>query len=124
MFIWVTDPCKPSSYSFQIVSKLLKKIQVSYAATSTELSNTDKYDFLLRTVPSDNFQSAAMVDFIVDHLKWKSVFVIYSAGSYGEFGHESFIEAVNRREKKTNNSLCVVEKEKMKPGNQSTFLVN
>ena len=57
-----------------------------------------------------------MVDFIVDVLEWKSVFVIYSAGSYGEFGHESFLEAVVEREKKTNHSLCVVEKEKIKPG--------
>ena len=44
------------------------------------------------------------------------MFVIYSAGSYGEFGHESFLEAVGEREKKTNDSLCVVEKEKIKPG--------
>eukprot|EP00111_Clytia_hemisphaerica_P018610 TCONS_00055036-protein len=101
------------------VANLLRLFQiplVSYAATSTELSNKEKYDFLLRTVPPDNLQSAAMVDFIIDVLGWKSVFIIYSAGSYGEYGFESFMEAVDQRANDTKDSLCIVDKEKVKPG--------
>jgi len=82
------------------------------------LTNKDKYDFLLRTVPPDRFQSEAMVDFITDTLGWESVFVVYSVGSYGEYGFESFQDAVEKRkqEKEDKGSLCVVDQRKVKKG--------
>ena len=44
------------------------------------------------------------------------MFIIYSAGSYGEYGFESFMDAVEQRANDTGDSLCIVDKEKVKPG--------
>lgn len=82
---------------------------VSYAATSIELSDKTKYDFLLRTVPPDSFQADAMADFIDNELAWKSVFVLYSTGSYGEYGYEAFKIAIEKENVKT----CIADQVKI-----------
>ena len=63
--------------------------QVSYAATTAELSQKTRFEYFVRTVPPDSFQAQAMVD-IITHMNWTAVFAVYSRGSYGEHGMLSF----------------------------------
>ena len=56
---------------------------ISYAATSPELEDRNKYRRFFRTVPSDRNQVKVMIDLAVK-LNWTYVSVIYSYGSYGE----------------------------------------
>ena len=88
--------------------RLFKVPQVSYASTSTELSNENKYSYFARTVPSDSLQALAMLH-VVKEFKWSSVFTINSAGSYGENG----IKAFKKRLKSENSSVCVVLSEQV-----------
>jgi ABC-type branched-subunit amino acid transport system substrate-binding protein len=88
--------------------RLFKVPQVSYASTSTELSNKNKYSYFARTVPSDSLQALAMLH-VVKEFKWTSVFTINSAGSYGENG----IKAFKRRIESENSSVCVVLSEQV-----------
>lgn len=73
--------------SFQVASllRLFDVPQVSYAATSAELSNKDRFEYFARTVPPDSFQARAMLD-IVHFMNWTALFAVHSRGSYGEQG--------------------------------------
>ena len=57
--------------------------QISYASTSTELSDKTRFEFFSRVVPPDNFQATAMVE-IVKKFGWKYVSTISVEGGYGE----------------------------------------
>lgn len=80
-----------STTTVQVASllRLFDVPQVSYAATSSELSDKDRFEYFVRTVPPDSFQAQAMVD-IVRYMNWTAVFAVYSRGSYGEQGMLSF----------------------------------
>ncbi|XP_031336397.1 metabotropic glutamate receptor 8-like [Photinus pyralis] len=94
-------PHKPVSAvigaSFSVVSimvanilRLFKIPQVSYASTSTELSDKSRFEYFSRVVPPDNFQAQAMVE-IIKELDWKYVSTVAVEGEYGEKGIASFI---------------------------------
>ncbi|XP_022786363.1 metabotropic glutamate receptor 3-like isoform X2 [Stylophora pistillata] len=76
-----------SSTTVQVASllRLFDVPQVSYAATSAELSDKDKFEYFARTVPPDSYQARAMID-IITYMNWTAVFVVHSRGSYGEQG--------------------------------------
>lgn len=57
--------------------------QVSYASTSTELSDKSRFEYFTRVVPPDNFQAQTMVE-IIKELKWKYVSTVAVEGDYGE----------------------------------------
>lgn len=57
--------------------------QVSYASTSTELSDKSRFEYFSRVVPPDNFQAQAMVS-IIKELGWKYVSTVAVEGEYGE----------------------------------------
>ena len=57
--------------------------QISYASTSTELSDKSRFGYFSRVVPPDNFQAQAMVD-VVSSLGWKYVSTVAVEGDYGE----------------------------------------
>ncbi|XP_051890703.1 metabotropic glutamate receptor 4-like isoform X4 [Pristis pectinata] len=82
-----------SSVSIMVANilRLFKIPQISYASTAPELSDNSRYDFFSRVVPSDTFQTQAMVD-IVKALRWNYVSTLASEGSYGESGVEAFIQ--------------------------------
>ncbi|XP_012553451.2 metabotropic glutamate receptor 8 [Hydra vulgaris] len=107
----VGDGSSVSTASAASLLSLFKIPLISYGATSTELSDQSKYKFLLRTVPDDSLLSLAMLDFI-EKLAWTSVFLLYSSGSYGEFGYASFKKAITQK----NSSLCIVDRKKIPPG--------
>lgn len=69
--------------------RLFEIPQISYASTSAELSNKDKYGYFMRTVPPDKLQAQAFAD-IVRYFNWTYVSTVASAGEYGESGIESF----------------------------------
>ncbi|XP_076644174.1 metabotropic glutamate receptor 8 [Halictus rubicundus] len=82
--------------SFSVVSimvanilRLFKIPQISYASTSTELSDKSRFEYFSRVVPPDNFQAQAMVE-IIDQLGWKYVSTVAVEGDYGEKGIASF----------------------------------
>ncbi|XP_017757027.1 PREDICTED: metabotropic glutamate receptor 7-like, partial [Eufriesea mexicana] len=83
--------------SFSVVSimvanilRLFKIPQISYASTSTELSDKSRFEYFSRVVPPDNFQAQAMVE-IIHQLGWKYVSTVAVEGDYGEKGIASFI---------------------------------
>lgn len=57
--------------------------QLSYASTSTELSDKSRFEYFSRVVPPDNFQAQAMVE-VVRRLGWKYVSTVAVEGDYGE----------------------------------------
>lgn len=70
---------------------LLQIPQVSYASTTSELSDNTRYDFFSRVVPPDTYQAQAMVD-IVRAMRWNYVSTVASEGNYGESGVDAFIQ--------------------------------
>lgn len=63
--------------------------QISYASTSSELSDKSRFEYFSRVVPPDTLQAAAMVD-IVKSLGWTYVSTVAVEGNYGEKGIEAF----------------------------------
>lgn len=74
--------------------------QISYAATTTELSDPVKFPYFLRTVPSDDKQSTAIVDLLMI-MNWNYISIVYSNNSYGT----DLWKGVTKRLSK--NSICV-----------------
>ncbi|XP_069990587.1 metabotropic glutamate receptor 7 [Penaeus vannamei] len=74
-----------SSVSVMIANilRLFKIPQISYASTSTELSDKARFEYFSRVVPPDNFQAMAMVE-MVRALGWKYVSTLADEGDYGE----------------------------------------
>ena len=88
--------------------RLFRLPQVSYGATSPDLSNRDEYRYFTRTVPSDDCQAEALVEIIIQ-LGWSGVFLISSSGNYGERIRERFVALVERK----NDFLCIVDELKI-----------
>ena len=57
-------------------------MQVSFFSTSPELSNKQRFEFFSRTIPSDHYQVAAMVE-IVKRMNWTYVSIVYEESNYG-----------------------------------------
>ncbi|EFN70354.1 Metabotropic glutamate receptor 7, partial [Camponotus floridanus] len=56
---------------------------ISYASTSTELSDKSRFEYFSRVVPPDNFQAQAIVE-VIHLLGWKYVSTVAVEGEYGE----------------------------------------
>lgn len=79
--------------------RLFSMPQVSYASSSSELSDAERFQYFLRTIPPDNLQTAAMVD-LLDYFNWTFVSTVHSRDSYGENGIRDF------RQNAQNRSIC------------------
>ncbi|XP_029167565.1 metabotropic glutamate receptor 8-like isoform X2 [Nylanderia fulva] len=110
-------PHKPVSgvigAAFSVVSimvanilRLFKIPQISYASTSTELSDKSRFEYFSRVVPPDNFQAQAIVE-VIHLLGWKYVSTVAVEGEYGEKGIASFIAL------STEYNICVAVSEKI-----------
>ncbi|ELT87766.1 hypothetical protein CAPTEDRAFT_211789 [Capitella teleta] len=97
-----------SSVSIQVANllRLFRIPQVSYASTSSALSDKTRFEYFARTVPPDNYQAKAMAD-IVHHFNWTYVSTVASEGDYGELGIESFQHEARAR------NICVAITEKI-----------
>ncbi|KAG5319200.1 GRM7 protein, partial [Pseudoatta argentina] len=80
--------------------------QISYASTSTELSDKSRFEYFSRVVPPDNFQAQAIVE-VIHLLGWKYVSTVAVEGEYGEKGIASFIAL------STEYNICVAVSEKI-----------
>ncbi|XP_025264980.1 metabotropic glutamate receptor 8 isoform X1 [Camponotus floridanus] len=110
-------PHKPVSgvigAAFSVVSimvanilRLFKIPQISYASTSTELSDKSRFEYFSRVVPPDNFQAQAIVE-VIHLLGWKYVSTVAVEGEYGEKGIASFIALAAQY------NICVAVSEKI-----------
>lgn len=73
-------------FTFNLLSLFLICLQIpqiSYASTSTELSDKSRFEYFSRVVPPDNFQAQAMAE-IVRALNWLYVSTVAVEGDYGE----------------------------------------
>ncbi|XP_028399442.1 metabotropic glutamate receptor 3-like isoform X2 [Dendronephthya gigantea] len=88
-----------SSVSVQVAHllRLFKMPQISYDSTSSELSDNTKYEYFLRTVPSDLLQARAIVD-ILKYFGWSYVSVVYSDDSYGRNGIEGLSKEMEKKD--------------------------
>ena len=69
-------------YIFQI-KKINKKVpQISYASTSPELSNKERFPFFSRVLPSDTLQAEAMTS-VVNSFDWNYIATINEEGNLG-----------------------------------------
>ena len=73
------------SASIASLGRLFTTPQISYASTSTILTNRDLYSYFYRTVPPDSLQAQAMIDLLV-FFNWTYISAIYSRNTYGEPG--------------------------------------
>ncbi|XP_065155134.1 G-protein coupled receptor family C group 6 member A-like [Paramisgurnus dabryanus] len=64
--------------------------QISYASTAIILSDKSRFPAFMRTVPSDEYQTRAMVKLLKDR-KWNWVGIITTDGDYGRSAMESFV---------------------------------
>lgn len=55
---------------------------MSFFSTSSELSNKQRFEYFLRTVPNDKSQAMVIVE-IVKRLNWSYVSIIYEESIYG-----------------------------------------
>lgn len=97
-----------SSVSIQVANllRLFKIPQVSYASTSSALSDKSRFEYFARTVPPDTYQAKAMAD-MVQYFNWTYVSTVASEGDYGELGIEAFQHEIRAR------NICVAIAEKI-----------
>ena len=85
-------------------------LQVSFFSTSPELSNKQRFEYFLRTVPSDTNQADAMVQIILQ-LKWTYISILYEESNYGiqvckSYGNDILIDIKNTFAFKNCFELC------------------
>lgn len=86
------------SYEAVHVAKLLEVFEIpliSYFASSPKLSDKSKYLYFSRTIPSDTFQTKAIVD-LLKYFNWTYVSVLYSGESYGLTGFEALKQEAHK----------------------------
>ncbi|XP_022665939.1 metabotropic glutamate receptor 2-like isoform X3 [Varroa destructor] len=86
--------------------RLFRIPQISFFSTSPELSNKQRFEYFLRTVPSDRDQAAAMVE-IVKLLRWTYVSIVYEESNYGIQAF-AVLESLLAQE-----GICIAAKEKL-----------
>ncbi|XP_043234513.1 metabotropic glutamate receptor 3-like, partial [Amphibalanus amphitrite] len=97
------------------ILQIFKIPQISYASTSTELSDKTRFEYFSRVVPPDNRQAQAMVQ-VVRALGWKYVSTVAVQGDYGEKGISSFTSQASSA------GICVAVAEKiLRNANETDF---
>lgn len=85
-----------SSVSIQVANffRLFQVPQISYASTSPELSNKDRFPYFSRILPSDTLQAEAMAT-LVQSLEWNYITTINEEGNVG--GIDAFINNIKSK---------------------------
>ncbi|XP_020279613.1 metabotropic glutamate receptor 8-like isoform X2 [Pseudomyrmex gracilis] len=96
------------------ILRLFKIPQVSYASTSTELSDKSRFEYFSRVVPPDNFQAQAMVE-VISMMGWKYVSTVAVEGDYGEKGIATFTALA------TAYQICVATYQKIMRNSRTDF---
>ncbi|CAH1776113.1 unnamed protein product [Owenia fusiformis] len=87
--------------------KLFRIPQVSFFSTSPVLSDSNRYPYFMRTIPSDKNQADAMIA-LVKHFNWTYVSVVYEESSYGQWGFEEV------KDRLLQNDICLAMSDKLK----------
>ncbi|XP_077977726.1 metabotropic glutamate receptor 2-like [Glandiceps talaboti] len=61
--------------------------QISYYATSDDLSNKERFPYFLRLSPPDKLQVQTMID-LMKYFNWSFVSLVHSDDNYGKNGHK------------------------------------
>lgn len=69
--------------------------QISYGSTTGILSDKSRFPAFMRTVPEDNYQAQAIVDFLADH-GWNWVGLVTTDGDYGRYAAQRFQQHAER----------------------------
>ena len=75
-----------------LISTEFRTPQISYSATTSDLSSFQRFPMFMRMPPSDAYQGRAMAH-LVQHYGWESVVTVSSGGSYGLAGIFEFESA-------------------------------
>lgn len=94
------------SISVARLSRIFQVPQISYSSTATILSDTTRFDYFFRTIPSDNLQAKAIADLIA-YFNWTYVIAIHSDDIYGRDGINGLIEELGRNNQ---SQVCIVTK--------------
>ena len=82
-----------------VLSQLLSQFeipQISFMATSDELSNKVRYPYFSRIVPPDRFQAQVMMD-VLEFFNWTYISVLRYNTDYGRDGANNIISLANAR---------------------------
>ncbi|XP_037836526.1 extracellular calcium-sensing receptor-like [Kryptolebias marmoratus] len=71
-------------------------LKLSHLSTCACLSEKTRYPTFFRTVPSDHFQSTALVQ-LMEYFDWRWVGIIYSQSTYAEEGTTSFVKEAEKK---------------------------
>jgi len=78
------------SMNAQLVLKMLGIPQMSYSASSPDLSDAAEYPTFFRTSASDAFQGKAVAQFLFEDLEYKNVCIINALDGYSAKGAQAF----------------------------------
>ncbi|XP_060703153.1 taste receptor type 1 member 1-like [Hemiscyllium ocellatum] len=76
------------------IVRLFDVPQISYGASSEELSDKTEYPNFMRTIPNDENQIEAIV-LLIQKFRWNWITVIGSSSDYGETGKRKVISSAN-----------------------------
>ena len=79
------------------LARLFRMPQISYASSSAQLNDRERYEYFHRTIAPDNLQASAMVD-ILQYFGWNFVSVVYSDDTYGQRGIDEFRREAEKRD--------------------------
>ncbi|XP_022098848.1 metabotropic glutamate receptor 3-like [Acanthaster planci] len=98
-----------STVSIQVANllRLFQIPQISYASTSSELTDRKRFEYFARTVPPDTLQAKAIAD-IIASFGWTYVSTVASDGNYGESGIYEFTKEAGLR------NICIAKSEKIR----------
>ena len=84
------------------LGRLFELPQISYASTSTDLSNlrNDRFTFFFRTVVPDDIQAQAQIS-LIRHFNWNHISVVYSDNAYGSRGRAEIVTLAGM------NGICI-----------------
>eukprot|EP00466_Bigelowiella_natans_P016380 jgi/Bigna1/146547/aug1.116_g21255 len=84
-----------ASASVSPLAEIFDVPHISYASTSTELSNSEQFPYFFRTVPQDDGQADAIIQF-AQAANWQSIAIFNTLDSYGSAGAQELQIAANR----------------------------
>lgn len=99
----------------RVCNRKFPHFQISSSSSSPKLSDKLRYPVFLRTVPSDNHQTKALVE-LINHYGWDWVGLVYEDGEYGRGAFESFLNDA------THSNVCLAYQEMLPSYEHSHFL--
>ena len=97
--------------------RLFQIPQISYASSSTALSDRVQYDYFFRTLPADSYLARAMADTVI-HFRWSYIIALHADDYFGTSGMDIILKNIQ----KSGNTTCIAVKISIAVGNDSAAL--